>query len=135
LRRVFVVDTNKKPLAPCTPARARMLLRKGKAAVYRREPFTIILKRGIEETVPPAELRIDPGSRTTGIAVVGKTQRDSKVLWACELEHRGLAIRDALTSRRSLRRTRRNRKTRYRQPRFANRAGPTDGSRRPLCRG
>ena len=73
MQRVFVVDTNKKPLAPCQPARARMLLRKGKAAVYRREPFTIILKRGIEETVPPAELRIVPGSRTTGIAVVGET--------------------------------------------------------------
>ena len=97
MRRVFVVDTNKKPLAPCTPARARMLLRKGKAAVYRREPFTIILKRGIEETVPPAELRIDPGSRTTGIAVVGETQRGRKVVWACDLQHRGLAVRDALT--------------------------------------
>jgi len=101
-----------------------MLLRKGKAAVYRREPFTIILKRGIEETVPPAELRIDPGSRTTGIAVVGETQRGRKVVWACDLQHRGLAVRDALTARRSLRRTRRNRKTRYRQPRFANRARP-----------
>ena len=44
MQRVFVVDTDKKPLSPCAPARARMLLRKGKAAVYRREPFTIILK-------------------------------------------------------------------------------------------
>jgi len=101
-----------------------MLLRKGKAAVYRREPFTIILKRGIEETVPSVELRIDPGSRTTGIAVVGKSQRGDKVLWAGELEHRGLAIRDALTARRSLRRNRRNRKSRYRQPRFNNRTRP-----------
>jgi len=43
-----------------------MLLRKGKAAVYRRKPFTIILKRGIEETVPPVELRIDPGQQNYG---------------------------------------------------------------------
>ena len=75
MQRVFVVDTNKKPLSPCTPARARMLLRKGKAAVYRREPFTIILKYEIEEPVPPVELRIDPGSRTTGIVVVGKCKK------------------------------------------------------------
>jgi len=122
LQRVFVVDTNKKPLSPCTPARARMLLRKGKAAVYRREPFTIILKYEIEEPVPPVELRIDPGSRTTGIVVVGKCKKGDKVVWACELEHRGLAVRDALTSRRAIRRGRRNRHTRYRQPRFDNRS-------------
>jgi len=124
LQRVFVVDTNKKPLSPCTPARARMLLRKGKAAVYRREPFTIILKYEIEEPVPPVELRIDPGSRTTGIVVVGKCKKGDKVVWACELEHRGLAVRDALTSRRAIRRGRRNRHTRYRQPRFNNRTRP-----------
>jgi len=95
-----------------------MLLRKGKAAVYRREPFTIILKYGIEEPVPPVELRIDSGSRTTGIALVGKCKKGDQVVWACELEHRGLAVRDALTSRRAIRRGRRNRHTRYRQPRL-----------------
>jgi len=63
-----------------------MLLRKGKAAVYRREPFTIILKYGIEEPVPPVELRIDPGSRTTGIVVVGKCKKGDQVVWACELD-------------------------------------------------
>ena len=124
MQRVFVVDTDKKPLSPCAPARARMLLRKGKAAVYRREPFTIILKYGIEEPVPPVELRIDSGSRTTGIALVGKCKKGDQVVWACELEHRGLAVRDALTSRRAIRRGRRNRHTRYRQPRFNNRTRP-----------
>jgi hypothetical protein len=43
---------------------------------------------------------------------------------AAELQHRGFAITDALTSRRQLRRSRRNRKTRYRQPRFLNRNRP-----------
>lgn len=42
-------------------------------------------------------------------------------MWAAELTHRGFQIRDALTSRRQSRRSRRNRKTRYRQPRFNNR--------------
>ena len=48
MQKVFVVDTNKTPLAPCHPARARELLTKGKAAVYRRYPFTLILKRVVE---------------------------------------------------------------------------------------
>src|SRR5215471_16898481 len=46
--RVAVLDTTKKPLAPTTPRRARLLLKSGKAAVFRRYPFTIILKREIE---------------------------------------------------------------------------------------
>lgn len=124
MQRVFVVDTTKKPLGPCSPARARRLLCKGKAAVYRREPFTIILKHEVTTFVPPVELRIDPGSKTTGIAVVGKCRRGDRVLWAGELEHRGQAIRDALTARRSIRRGRRNRHTRYRAPRFDNRTRP-----------
>ena len=42
--RVFVIDSRKTPLMPCHPARARDLLRAGKAAVFRRFPFTIILR-------------------------------------------------------------------------------------------
>src|SRR6266542_2381146 len=45
---VFVLDAQKKPLTPCAPAVARKLLASGRAAVLRRYPFTIILKRGIE---------------------------------------------------------------------------------------
>ncbi|MEW6499805.1 MAG: RNA-guided endonuclease IscB, partial [Cyanobacteriota bacterium] len=62
-------------------------------------------------------IKIDPGAKTTGLAVL----RNEVVLWAAELTHRGFQIRDALTSRRQSRRSRRNRKTRYRQPRFNNR--------------
>ncbi|GAB5492447.1 MAG: hypothetical protein Phog2KO_26620 [Phototrophicaceae bacterium] len=43
MQKVLVLDKNKKPLMPCHPARARELLRKGKATVFRRFPFTIIL--------------------------------------------------------------------------------------------
>ncbi|MEL6162921.1 MAG: RRXRR domain-containing protein, partial [Cyanobacteria bacterium J06628_3] len=46
--QVFLVDTNTKPLNPITPRQARKLLEKGKAAVLRRYPFTLILKREIE---------------------------------------------------------------------------------------
>jgi 5-methylcytosine-specific restriction endonuclease McrA len=90
----------------------------------RRYPFTIILKYAVESQVLPAELRIDPGSKATGIALVGKFQWGDIVLWAANLEHRGYAIREALAKRRALRRGRRNRHTRYREARFDNRTRP-----------
>lgn len=121
MNRVFVLDSQKKPLMPCKPARARLLLSRGKAAVYRLVPFTIILKDREGGDLQPVEFKCDPGSKVTGIVLVGEFQKGRKVLWAAELKHRGQAIKDALTSRRSLRRGRRNRKTRYRAPRFDNR--------------
>lgn len=124
MNRVFVLDHEKQPLMPCHPARARELLTAGKAAVFRTAPFTIILKERVGGDVQPIELKADPGSKTTGIALVGKFQRGDTVLWAANLEHRGQAIRDGLESRASLRRTRRNRKTRYRAARFDNRRRP-----------
>lgn len=116
---VFVIDADKKPVAPCHSARARELLTKGKAAVFRRYPFTIILKYAVANpVVSSATVKIDPGSKTTGIALV---RVDGTVLWAAELMHRGQKIKDAMESRRSLRVSRRSRKTRYRAARFDNR--------------
>ncbi|MGK7872821.1 MAG: RRXRR domain-containing protein, partial [Xenococcaceae cyanobacterium] len=70
--RVFVLDKNKQPLDPCHPARARELLNKKRAKVFKRYPFTIIMQsRTVEESVThPHRLKIDPGSKTTGIAIV-----------------------------------------------------------------
>lgn len=117
---VFVIDTEKKPLQPCHPAVARRLLRAGKAAVFRRYPFTIILKRKVSHPQPSAlRLKIDPGSRTTGLAILDEEK--AKIVFAAELHHRGHRIRDAMLNRKQLRKSRRSRKTRYRQPRFLNR--------------
>lgn len=118
---VFVWSSDKQPLDPCHPARARQLLRAGKAAVWRRFPFTIMLKaRSSDESVTHEHrLKLDPGSKTTGIAVVQEPR--GRVVWAGELTHRGQAIRDALLKRRAVRRSRRQRHTRYRKPRFLNR--------------
>lgn len=125
MQRVFVVDTNKEALMPCHPARARKLLSAGKAAVYRRYPFTIILQEAVVEPAAQAvELKIDPGSKTTGVAMVAEFKRGRRVVWAANLEHRGQIIKQNLEKRRHARRTRRNRKTRYRQPRFDNRTRP-----------
>ncbi|NEO78061.1 RNA-guided endonuclease IscB [Moorena sp. SIO4G3] len=120
--RVFVLDNNKKPLDPCKPARARILLKGGRAKVFRRYPFTIIMQdlEGSECVTHEHQLKIDPGSKTTGLAIV----QNNVVVWGAELTHRGSEIRESLTSRRQVRRDRRNRKTRYRKPRFLNRKKP-----------
>ncbi len=116
---VFVCDTNKQPLAPVPPGQARRLLKKGHAAVYRRYPFTIILKYVVTNPVAqPIQLKIDPGSKTTGLAVL----QGDLVIWGSELTHRGQQIKNDLESRRAIRCSRRKRKTRYRKPRFLNRA-------------
>ena len=124
MSKVFVIDTKKQPLNPIHSAQARQLLRNGKAAVFRRFPFTIILKESRPDfSVSPLRLKIDPGAKHTGIALINDVT--GEVVFAAELKHRGFAIRDALTSRRQLRRFRRTRKTRYRQPRFLHRTRPS----------
>lgn len=123
MSKVFVLDTNFIPLNPIHSAQARQLLRNKKAAIFRQFPFTIILKESRPDSpVSSLRLKIDPGAKFTGMALVNDST--GEVVFAAELKHRGFAIRDALTSRRQLRRSRRARKTRYRQPRFLNRTRP-----------
>ncbi len=120
MNKVFVLDTHKQPLAPCHPAKARKLLRDGQAAVYRAYPFTISLLCTVEEPVaPPLRVKIDPGSKVSGLAIVNDAT--GEIVWAAELEHRGEPIRAALAQRANVRGSRRGRKTRYRKPRFLNR--------------
>ena len=110
---------------PCSSARARKLLKSGKAAIFRYNPFTIILKDRTGGDVQDVQFKVDPGSKTSGIALVADTDTRGKVaLWGANLTHRGGAIKDALESRRSLRSGRRGRKTRYRPARFLNRKKP-----------
>jgi hypothetical protein len=121
MQRVFVLDKNKQPLMPCHPARARELLRKGKACVFKRYPFTIILTERENGDVQPVAFKADPGSKESGIALVADFKRGKKVIWAAVVEHRGGQIKAGLLTRRQLRRSRRQRHTRYRKARFDNR--------------
>jgi hypothetical protein len=119
---VFVLDKHQEPLMPCSEKRARLLLERGRAVVHRMMPFTIRLKdRKVEDSVlQPVRLKLDPGSQTTGIALVreveetvdvetGEVSRSAAVLMLWELKHRGQAIRNALTQRQGHRRFRRSR--------------------------
>lgn len=116
---VFVLNKNKKPLNPCSPAKARKLLKQGKAVIHKRYPFTIRLKELKDTTANTQSYRIkfDPGSKTTGIAVV----KENEVIFLAELHHK-TDIKLKLEARRSFRSSRRNRKTRYRPARFLNRS-------------
>ena len=124
-----VITANGRPLAPCHPRRARGLVQHGKAHfTHRRGIRCIVLHRSniprVKKTSRVA-LRINPGSRTTGIAVTRDHQDGSRTcLMALELAHQGRAITKRLTKRRRNRNNRRYRKTRYRQPRFNNRTRP-----------
>ncbi len=123
MSRVLVVDANRRPLMPCTPARARMLLKQSKAAVLRRFPFVIVLKDARPEArATRLRLKIDPGAKTTGLAVVNDAA--GEVAWAAEIAHRGEQVHQALLKRAGARRGRRFHHTRYRQARWRNRRRP-----------
>jgi len=125
---VFVLGSDKRPLMPCSEKRARLLLTKGRAAVFRRYPFTIILKDRTQDNceLQSVALKIDPGSKVTGIAVLRNRSgnKPDAVLWLGELQHRGRQISEALKQRATFRRRRRSTNLRYRPARFDNRTKP-----------
>lgn len=135
---VFVLDKRKMPLMPCSEKRGRKLLESGRARVHRLIPFTIrLVDRTVEESaLQPIRIKLDPGSRTTGIALVrdsktinpetGEIATTAYVLNLFELTHRGHQISEALTARRQMRRRRRS-NLRYRAPRFLNRRNKGKG--------
>lgn len=118
---VFVLNKNKKPLNPTSPAKARRLLKQGKAVIDKKYPFTIRLKELKDTSTNQQSYRVklDSGSKTTGIAIT----KNNEVMFLAELHHK-IDIKQKLESRRSFRRSRRNRHTRYRQARFLNRVRP-----------
>ena len=135
---VFVLDTQGKALMPCTEKRARLLLARGRARVHRLVPMVIrLVDRQVASCeFQPLHLKLDPGSKTTGLALVrdaeviepqtGEIQTSAVVLSLMELIHRGRQISEALTARRQMRRRRRS-QLRYRAPRFLNRGNKQRG--------
>ena len=113
--RVYVLNMRGEPLMPTTPRKTRILLKKNKAKVIKRTPFTIQLKYATGEARQEITLGVDAGSKTIGLSA----DTEDEELYVSEVTLR-TDIVDLLSGKRGYRRTRRNR-LRYRKPRFANR--------------
>lgn len=114
---VYVLNKNGQPLMPTSRyGKVKHLLRSGNAVVVNRCPFTIQLTYECTNYTQELTLGIDTGSKKIGTSVATK----EKEYYASEVELRN-DITKNLSVRRQNRRTRRNRKTRYRAPRFDNR--------------
>ena len=114
---VYVINKHGKPLMPCKPRKARILLKNNRAKILKYEPFTIQLLYGSSGYRQKISLGIDAGSKHVGASATTEKQE----LYTSQTELRGDMIVKLLSDRRALRRSRRNRKTRYRKPRFLNR--------------
>ena len=127
---VPVLDKDKKPLMPCSEKSARKLLEKGEAKPYwSRGVFCIILqKEPSSRNYQDIAVGIDPGSKFEGFSV----KSESHTLLNIQTEAK-TDVKDKVETRRNLRRSRRNRKTRYRTCRFnrgvGNRIPPSTKSR------
>lgn len=114
---VYVLNIDGQPLMPSSRhGKVRRLLKSGQAKVVSRCPFTIQLLYESTNHTQPVSLGVDAGSKTIGLSATTK----DKVLYESYVTLRNDIV-DLLSTRRALRSSRRNRKTRYRQPRFNNR--------------
>ena len=115
---VYVLSNADKPLMPCTPVVARLLLKEGKAKVVRRTPFVVKLVATSTTTyTQPLTLGVDTGSMIVGSAVADEK---GNVLYLSEVTLRN-DIASTMKKRSISRRSRRQRKTRYRLARWLNR--------------
>lgn len=116
MQYVYVLNKHSEPLMPCSPGKARILLKQQKACVVKRTPFTIKLMHGSAGYKQPVTLGVDAGSKHVGLSA----STEKRELYSEEFTPRNDVV-ELLSTRRQNRRSRRNRKTRYRAPRFNNR--------------
>ena len=117
--KVFVKNMRGQALMPCSPKKARILLKQKKAKVVDYRPFTIQLRYPTGEAKQEIIIGVDQGAKYIGIAVVSQ----GKILAKGEVELRQ-DVHSLLQTRAEYRRGRRYRKTRYRKARFLHRARP-----------
>lgn len=117
---VYVLDKDGRPLMPTTRhGKVRRLLRDGLAVCARQTPFTIRLLYDTAGFTQDVTLGVDAGSKTVGLSAT----TESRELFCSEVTLRNDIVNN-LSTRREARRSRRNRKTRYRKARFDNRRRP-----------
>ena len=116
MQYVYVLNKHGEPLMPCSPGKARLLLKQQKSHVVKRTPFTIKLLYGGAGYKQPITLGVDAGSKHVGLSA----STEKRELYREEFTPRNDVV-DLLSTRKQNRRSRRNRKTRYRASRFDNR--------------
>ena len=116
---VYVLNKRGKPLMPCSPRKARVLLRENKARVVKRTPFTIQLIMAGGETRQSITLGVDSGYSGIGLSAV----TDKQEIYSAQVNLRTDMVK-LNSERRQYRRFRRYRKTWYRKPKFLNRKKP-----------
>jgi hypothetical protein len=113
---VFVINQYDEALMPCKQNKARKLLKEKKAKIISYKPFTIQLLYGSSGYTQETNIGIDLGARYIGVAI----QSQNKVIAKGTIELRN-DVKNNLETRKIYRKSRRNRKTRYRKARFLNR--------------
>jgi len=113
---VYVLNQRVEPLMPCSPRKAKVLLKQRKAKVVKRSPFTIQLTIATGETKQEVILGVDTGYSNVGVSAI----TEKKELLSATFKLR-TNISDLLKERSMYRRGRRNRLW-YREPRWKNRA-------------
>ncbi len=108
---VPVLDSNKKPLMPCSEKRARRLMEKKEAIAYWQKGIFCIklLKEPSDRKYQAVALGIDPGSKREGYTAA--TEKDIVLNITTNTP---TWVKGHIETRRTLRRSRRNRKTPYR---------------------
>lgn len=124
---VYVLNCQGKPLMPCSPAKARKLLKSGKAVVKSRTPFVLKLKFPCADRVQAVVAGMDTGAKVIGVAAIA----NGKSVYQSEVRLRSEEIKSKMDQRRVYRRARRDRKTGYRQSRFLNRGNSIKTNRLP----
>ena len=116
---VYVLNMRGQPLMPTKPAKAKHLLKMGKAKVVKRTPFTIQLKYATGETKQEIILGIDSAFKTIGYSARTRIAEliSGEVILRTD-------IPEKIAEKTMYRRGRRNRNTQYREPRFLNRSIP-----------
>lgn len=118
---VYVISIEGKTLMPCTPSKAKKLLKSKRAKVFKMYPFTIKLNFVCENQVQEVSIGIDSGYGNVGFSAV----TNKKELMSGTLILDGRTSK-RLTERLMYRRGRRN-KLWYRKPRFLNRGNQKEG--------
>lgn len=117
---VFVIDAEGKPLLPTCSARARILLKQGKATIDSMLPLTIRLLYTIDKPVGSFGVGIDDGSVHVGVAIVNDATNEAVFVGELELRQ---DVKRLMKQRAHYRGARRSRNLRHRRPRFSNRIG------------